>query len=79
MNDNTPDNGKNKNSPRNKWLALVNIPVQMGIIIVAFSYFGGWLDGKYPNPKNIYFIIFTMLGVALALYNVIRQVNQLNK
>lgn len=77
MSDSKPDN--NKGPGRSKWLALVNIPVQMGVIIVGFSYLGTWLDGKYPNPKNIYFIIFTMLGVGLALYNVIRQVNQLNK
>jgi len=51
----------------------------MGIIIVGFAWLGGWLDKKYPNPNELYFIIFTMLGVGIALYNVIRQVNQLNK
>jgi len=51
----------------------------MGIIIVGFAWLGTWLDEKYPNENNIYNIIFTMLGVFIALYNVIRQVNQLNK
>nr|WP_202390803.1 AtpZ/AtpI family protein [Flavobacterium sp. Sd200] len=60
-------------------MALINIPFQMGIIIVGFSWLGNWLDEKYPNPNGIYRIIFTMLGVGIALYNVIRQVNQLNK
>lgn len=64
---------------RNKWIALINIPIQMGIIIFAFSWFGGWLDDKYGNVKNTNTIIFTLLGVFIALYNVIRQVNQLNK
>ncbi len=50
----------------------------MGIIIVAFSWLGKWLDGKYPNENNIWFIILTMAGVGIALYNVIRQVNKLN-
>lgn len=72
------DNNKQDKSP-NKWLALINIPFQMGIIIVAFAWLGKWLDEKYPNPNELYFIIFTMLGVGIALYNVIRQVNQLNK
>jgi F0F1-type ATP synthase assembly protein I len=64
---------------RNKWIALINIPIQMGIIIFVFSWFGGWLDDKYGNIKNTNTIIFTLLGVFIALYNVIRQVNQLNK
>lgn len=71
------DNQKKKS--RNKWLALINIPIQMGVIIFLFSYFGTWLDEKYPNSGEIYVKIFTMAGVALALYNVIRQVNELNK
>jgi F0F1-type ATP synthase assembly protein I len=78
MSDNTPDKDKERRQ-RNKWIALINIPVQMGIIIFLFSWLGSWLDGEYPNPKNIYRIIFTLLGVFIALYNVIRQVNQLNK
>lgn len=69
----------NQDKKPNKWLALINIPFQMGVIIVGFAWLGGWLDEKYPNPDGIYKIIFTMLGVAIALYNVIRQVNQLNK
>ncbi|TRW22644.1 AtpZ/AtpI family protein [Flavobacterium zepuense] len=74
MNDNKQDKRQ-----RNKWIALINIPLQMGIVIFLFSWFGGWLDEQYPNPKNIYRIIFILLGVAIAMYNVIRQVNQLNK
>jgi len=72
------DNNKQDKRP-NKWLALINIPFQMGIIIVAFAWLGKWLDEKFANLNELYFIIFTMLGVAIALYNVIRQVNQLNK
>lgn len=51
----------------------------MGIIIFLFAWFGGWLDDKYGNTNNTNVIIFTLLGVFIALYNVIRQVNQLNK
>jgi F0F1-type ATP synthase assembly protein I len=79
MSANRQDNDNEKKRQRNKWIALINIPVQMGIIIFLFSWLGNWLDEEYPNPKNIYRIIFTLLGVFIALYNVIRQVNQLNK
>lgn len=51
----------------------------MGIIIFLFAWFGGWLDDKYANTKNTNLIIFTLLGVAIALYNVVRQVNEMNK
>ncbi|KQW96263.1 AtpZ/AtpI family protein [Flavobacterium sp. Root420] len=68
----------NKNR-RNKWMPLINIPVQMGIIIFLFSYFGTWLDENHPSPKVYYNTVFVMIGVGLALYNVIRQVNDINK
>tara|TARA_R110000868_G_scaffold346234_2_gene607284 strand:- start:651 stop:878 length:228 start_codon:yes stop_codon:yes gene_type:complete len=62
-----------------KWLALINIPIQMGIIIFLFSYLGNWLDENHPSPKVFYNKILVMVGVALALYNVYRQVNEINK
>ncbi|MFV8345521.1 AtpZ/AtpI family protein [Flavobacterium sp. ZB4P13] len=72
------DNNPNKKRA-NKWLALINIPIQMGAIIFLFSYFGDWLDENHPHPKVYYSKISVMVGVALALYNVIRQVNEINK
>lgn len=68
-----------KNKPSNKWLALINIPIQMGIIVFAFAYFGQWLDVKYPNAHNIYVKILTLSGVALAFYNINRQLKDINK
>ena len=50
----------------------------MGLIIFCFSYLGGWLDEKYPNPEGYFLKGITLLGVFVALYNVIKQVNQLN-
>lgn len=68
-----------KKKQASKWLALINIPIQMGVIIFLFAYLGNWLDENYPNPKVYYNKILVMLGVVLALYNVIRQVNEINK
>ncbi|MBC5840473.1 MAG: AtpZ/AtpI family protein [Flavobacteriaceae bacterium] len=62
-----------------KWLALINIPIQMGVIIFLFAYLGNWLDENYPSPKVYYIKILVMVGVALALYNVHRQVSEINK
>lgn len=73
------DEKRNKKKQASKWLALINIPIQMGVIIFAFSYAGNWLDENHPNPKVYYNKILVMVGVGLALYNVIRQVNEINK
>ncbi|WP_353168152.1 AtpZ/AtpI family protein [Flavobacterium sp.] len=67
----------NKLKPLNKWLQLISIPAQMGIVIFLFAYLGQYLDEKYQSEN--YVKIFTIVGVFLAMYNVIRQVNQLNK
>lgn len=67
----------NKNKPLNKWIQLISIPAQMGIVIFLFAYLGQYLDGKYHSEN--YVKVFTVVGVFLAMYNVIRQVNQLNK
>jgi F0F1-type ATP synthase assembly protein I len=68
---------KINSKPLNKWIQLISIPAQMGIVIFLFAYFGQYLDEKYQSEN--YVKIFTILGVFLAMYNVIRQVNQLNK
>lgn len=71
------DNQKKKQ--RNKWISLINIPIQMGVIIFVFAYAGQWLDEKYPNPENIYTKVITLVGVFIALYNVYRQVKGMEK
>jgi F0F1-type ATP synthase assembly protein I len=63
----------------NKWLALINIPIQMGVVIFLFSKLGTWLDEKYPNPNTLFVKICTLTGVALAFYNINRQLKEINK
>lgn len=70
-------NQQKKRQP-NKWLALINIPIQMGVIIYAFSVFGGWLDMNFPNKNNIYIKVITIVGVAIAFYNLNRQLKDIN-
>jgi hypothetical protein len=72
------ENKKDK-KPFNKWLALINIPIQMGVIIFLFSYLGSWLDEAHPNTIFYYNKVVLLIGVFLALYNTIRQVNDINK
>jgi len=69
---------KDKNK-RNKWLALTSIPIQMLIIIYLAFKLGGWLDDKYNFENELATKVVTLLGVFVALYQVINQVNQINK
>ena len=68
---------KKNSKPLNKWIQLISIPAQMGMVIFLFAYLGQYLDEKYQTEN--YVKIFTIVGVFLAIYNVIRQVNQMNK
>ena len=63
----------------NKWLALITIPFQIGLVIFGFSYLGTWLDETNNNKEETNFKIFTLIGVFIAIYQVISQVNQINK
>lgn len=73
------EENQNPKKQTNKWLALINIPIQMGAIIFLFAYFGNWLDEKYPNSHNIYVKILTLFGVTIAFYNINRQLKDINK
>ena len=64
---------------RNKWLALINIPIQMGVIVFLFAYLGKWLDEKYANPHRLFVKGLTLIGIAIAFYNINRQLKEINK
>lgn len=68
-----------KKKQANKWLQLINIPIQMGIIIFLFAALGDWLDEKYPNKNDWYVKILVLVGVAIAFYNINRQLKEINK
>lgn len=72
-------NQKPQKQNNNKWLILINIPIQMGVIIFLFAYCGDWLDEKYSNSHNIFVKILTLVGVFIAFYNINRQLKDINK
>jgi len=72
-------NQPRKKKPYNKWLALINIPIQMGIIVFLFSLLGKYLDKNHPHEKLDYTKLLIIVGVFIAMYNVYKQVNQINK
>lgn len=54
------------------------MPIQMGAIIFLFSYLGQWLDVEYPNKNNWFVKILVLVGIAIAFYNLNRQLKDLN-
>jgi F0F1-type ATP synthase assembly protein I len=68
---------KKPKKPLNKYIRLTGIGLQMGITIYLAAYFGKWLDNKYPNENNLNTIIFTLLGVILSFYSLLKQIKNL--
>ena len=68
---------KQKNPPEkqlNKYIVFTSIVFQMGITIGVGTYFGQWLDEKYPNDFSLYTLLFSLLAVFGSLYMVIKKV-----
>jgi F0F1-type ATP synthase assembly protein I len=49
----------------------------MIVIIGLGVYLGVKLDEKYPNKYKLFTIILSLLSIAIALFNVIRQVTDI--
>ena len=70
-------NNKNKNNKR--WAILSGIAIQMWVTIYLFTKLGALLDLNYNLSGKKYTILLTLAGVAISLFLVLRQTNQLNK
>lgn len=69
-----------KEKPKNqlKQIGILSgIGIQMGVIIYLFALLGKWLDSNYNDGEKLYIIIFTLLGVAVSLYVVVKQLNSI--
>lgn len=56
---------------------LSGIAIQMGATIYLGNLLGSWLDGKFD--KTFWETTCTLLAIALSMYSVIKQANQLNR
>lgn len=66
-------------SKKKSFLVLTGVAAQMGATIFLGAYLGKWLDEKYPSDKKWFTMGLTILSVFIALYLVIKQVNNLNE
>lgn len=68
-----------KKKTNNKWLALINIPIQMGVIVFLFAKAGNWLDVKYHISNGMGLKSLTLIGVVISFYNINRQLKEINE
>jgi len=69
---------KKSNSTFKSIAIFTGIAAQMGVTIFLGAYFGKWLDTEYPADKKWFTMIFTLLGVGISLYVVLKQINKYN-
>ncbi len=67
-----------KKKPHNKYLQLTGIAFQMGVTLYLATYLGKKLDEYFQTEKRIYTIIATLLGLLIAIWNVLRQLKKVN-
>lgn len=71
--------GKNNRKKQLKnYARFSGIAIQMLGIIYLGNLLGEWLDGKYPNEKELYTKICTLIAVFLAMFSVIMQVTKIS-
>ncbi|MCH2233476.1 MAG: AtpZ/AtpI family protein [Crocinitomicaceae bacterium] len=60
-------------------MRFAGIGLQMGVIITAGALFGNYLDENQNNEKPIYALVFSLIGVFIGLYLVIREALKIGK
>lgn len=78
MSNNQDPNKKKPNKPLKNAAILTGVAIQMGVTIYLFVILGRWLDNTYNSGEKLYIIITTLLGIAISMYLVIKQVNRIN-
>ena len=55
---------------------MSGIAVEMGVIIYLAARGGMWLDAHFQTEKRLFTAACTILGVAISLWVVLRQIKQ---
>lgn len=63
----------------NKFARFSGLGMQMAVIIGLFTWFGIYMDNKQQPAGTLYTVIFSLSGVCIGLYLVIREVIKMSK
>ncbi|GAA3565735.1 AtpZ/AtpI family protein [Snuella lapsa] len=69
--------GQKPNNPLKQIAVLTGVGIQMGVTIYLFVLLGKWLDATYNTGGKAFLIIFTLLGVGVSLYVVLKQLSRI--
>ncbi|MFM7006071.1 MAG: AtpZ/AtpI family protein [Flavobacteriales bacterium] len=67
-----------KHNSTNSYLKLSSAAIQMAAVICLFTWIGTLLDKKFHSDP-LFTIVLALLGVALGMYLIIKEVNALNR
>ena len=66
-----------QDKPLKNFAALSGLGVQMGVIIYVLVRIGKWLDAYLNLPKKIFVAIGAIIGVAVGLYVLLKQLKKI--
>lgn len=72
-----PQKSPKKDNGLKNLAILSGIAVEMGVIIFLAAQGGKWLDGYFKTESRTYVIILTLIGVAIAIYLVLKQLKRI--
>jgi ATP synthase protein I len=61
-----------KNDNKNSYARFTALGFQILVTVGIGVVVGQWLDHKYPNKNSLFTIIFSLLMIMVAMYQVIR-------
>lgn len=67
------------NKERSNLVRFTQIVFQMAAVIGGFAWLGYYLDHRNGEDGKLFTIILTLLGVGLAMFQVIREVSNIGK
>ena len=70
-------NSSSSNKKKNI-MVFSGMAIQMGVTIGLFAWLGTMLDAKYQLEKPVWTIVFSLSGVFISLYLLIRQAKKLS-
>ena len=70
---------KKQKKSLNKYTQFSGMAFQMVATILAGVFIGTKLDKKFPNERNIWTLICSLVFIFAAIYSVIKQVSNISK
>ena len=61
---------------RNNLIRYSAYAFEMALTIILFLFFGKYLDSEFETSSKVYTAILSVIGVIIAIFNIIRRANK---